>query len=93
MDTIHQGADLHENALFIEKRGFRSILVISAPSRPQKWIQLEISIILVVSGGLYVENKSISQKTYGSEGGWVARATKLSPNRKQNTQTEWFQAR
>ena len=36
------GADLHENALFIEKRCFRPILVILGPSRPQKWIRLEI---------------------------------------------------
>ena len=36
------GADLHENLLFIEKLCFRSILVISGPSRPQKWIRLEI---------------------------------------------------
>ena len=32
----------------------------SRPSRPQKWIRLEILVILVVSRGLYDENKSIS---------------------------------
>ena len=36
------GADLHENQLFIENRVFRRILVILEPSRPQKWIRLEI---------------------------------------------------
>ena len=29
------GADLHENRLFIEKRCFSTILVISEPSRPE----------------------------------------------------------
>ena len=60
---------------FLLKNGvldhFWTFLAIFGPSRPQKWIRLEISIILVVSGGLYDENKSISQKIYGSEGGWV----------------------
>ena len=46
------GAGLHENQLFIEKRCFRPILVISGPSRPQKWIQLEILRWKMVSGGL-----------------------------------------
>ena len=46
------GADLHENQLFIEKRCFRTILIIFEPSRPQKWIRLEISGRIVVSGGL-----------------------------------------
>ena len=50
----------HENRLFIENRCFRSFLVHFGPSRPQKWIRLEISVILVVSRGLYDENKSIS---------------------------------
>ena len=59
IETIQRGADLHENALFIEKRRVRLILAISRSSRPQKWIQLEISVILVVSGGLYDENESI----------------------------------
>ena len=38
------GADLHENYRFIEKRCFRSnvILVISGPSRPQRGTRLEI---------------------------------------------------
>ena len=35
------GADLHE-LFFIEKTCVRPILVISGPSRPQKWIRLEI---------------------------------------------------
>ena len=64
MDSIQSGADLHENAVFIEKRRFRSILAISGPSRPQKWLRLEILVILVVSGGLYDENKSISWQIY-----------------------------
>ena len=38
---ILRGADLHENAFFIEKHSFRSILTISGPSRPQM-IRLEI---------------------------------------------------
>ena len=46
------GADLHENRLFLEKRCFRSILVISGPSRPQKWIRLEILRWKMVLGGL-----------------------------------------
>ena len=46
------GADLHENLLFIEKRCFRSIFVISGPSRPQKWIRLEILRWKMVLGGL-----------------------------------------
>ena len=35
-------ADLHKNQLFIEKHCFTYILIISGPSRPQKWIRLEI---------------------------------------------------
>ena len=46
------GADLHENLLFIEKRDVKRILVISGPSRPQKWIRLEILRWKMVSGGL-----------------------------------------
>ena len=46
------GADLYENRLFIEKRDFRPILVISGPSRPQEWIWLEILRWKMVSGGL-----------------------------------------
>ena len=46
------GADLHENRLFIEKRCFRSIVVISRPSRPQKWIRLEFFCWKMVLGGL-----------------------------------------
>ena len=45
-------ADPHENRLFIEKLCFRSILVISGPSRPQKRIRLEILRWKMVSGGL-----------------------------------------
>ena len=45
------GADLHENRLFIEKHDFGPILVISAPSRPQKWIRLEILRWKMVLGG------------------------------------------
>ena len=67
MEAVLQGADLHENALFIEKRFFTLILTISGPSRPQKWIRLEISVILVVSGGLYDENKCISWQIYDLE--------------------------
>ena len=58
------GADLHENQLFYEKRFFRSILVISGPSRPQKWIQLEILQWKMVSGGLEVKIKAISWQIY-----------------------------
>ena len=54
------GADLHENRLFYEKQCFRPILVISGPSRPQKWIRLEISVKMVVSGGLEVKIEHIS---------------------------------
>ena len=46
------GADLHENRFFIEEQCFRPILVISGPSRPQKWIRLEILRWKMVSGGL-----------------------------------------
>ena len=44
------GADLHENRL-TEKHCFSSSLVISEPSRPQKWIRLEILHQKMVSGG------------------------------------------
>ena len=37
-----EGGRNHENRFFIEKRCFRPILVILGPSRPQKWIRLEI---------------------------------------------------
>ena len=50
--SMRKGADLHENELFIEKRCFRPILVNFGPSRPQKWIRLEILVKMVVSGGL-----------------------------------------
>ena len=60
---MRMGADLHENQLFIEKRRFRSIWVISGPSRPQKWIRLEILRWKMVSGRLEDENNSISHKT------------------------------
>ena len=58
------GADLHENRLLIEKRCFRSILVIFGPSRPQKWIRLEILRWKMVSGGLEVKIKAISWQIY-----------------------------
>ena len=37
-----EGGQNHENLLLNEKRVFRPILVISGPSRPQKWTRLEI---------------------------------------------------
>ena len=43
---------IQENLLFYEKRYFRPILVIFGPSRPQKWIRLEILHWKTVSGGL-----------------------------------------
>ena len=46
------GADLHENRLFIEKRSFRHILIISGTSRPQNQIELEILHRKMVTGGL-----------------------------------------
>ena len=46
-----EGARNHENRLFIEKRYFTSILAILEPSRPQKWIRLEILHQKMVSGG------------------------------------------
>ena len=58
------GADLQENRLFYEKRYFRSILVISAASRPQKWIRLEILRWKMVSGSLEVKIKVISWQIY-----------------------------
>ena len=64
IESILRGADLHENQLVIEELGLSWFLSISGPSRPQKWIRLEISVILVVSGGLYDENKSISWQIY-----------------------------
>ena len=54
------GADLEKNQLFYETPYFRPILVISGPSRPQKWIRLEISVKMVVSGGLESKIKAIS---------------------------------
>ena len=51
------GADLHENRLFYEKRNFRFILIVSEPSRPQKWIRLEILRWKMVSGRLEDEQK------------------------------------
>ena len=47
-----EGGRNHKNLLFIEKRCFRPILAILEPSRPQKWIRLEILVRMVVSGGL-----------------------------------------
>ena len=46
------GAELEKNRLFYETRYFRPILVISGPSRPQKWIRLEILHWKMLSGGL-----------------------------------------
>ena len=46
------GADLHENWFFIEKHVFSVILVISEPSRPQRWIWLKIRRWKMVSEGL-----------------------------------------
>ena len=54
------GADLHENALFIEKRSFSPIWAISGPSRPQKWIRLEIPGRMVVSRGPWLKIEAIS---------------------------------
>ena len=45
-------ADLHENRCFIERLVFINIFIISGPSRPQKWIRLEILRWKMVSGGL-----------------------------------------
>ena len=50
------GADLHENLLFYEKLGFRPSLVISGPSRPQKWIRLKFLRWKMVLGGLETYN-------------------------------------
>ena len=63
--SMRIGADLHENRLFIEKRCCRPILIISGPSRPQKWIRLEISGRMVVSGGLEVKIEPISWSQSG----------------------------
>ena len=49
---MYIGADLHENQLFIEKRCFRPVLAILEPSRPQKWIRLEILHRIDPVGGL-----------------------------------------
>ena len=76
------GADLHESQLFIEQRCFGLILVILGPSRPQKWIRLEFSRRMVLSGGLEVKHKAISWKIYGSEGGFGA-GSESKPKQKQ----------
>ena len=47
-----EGARNHKNRLFIEKRYFGPILAILGPSRPQKWIRLEISTRMVLLRGL-----------------------------------------
>ena len=47
-----EGARNHENRLFIEKLYFWSILAILEPSRPQKWIRLEILHRIDPVGGL-----------------------------------------
>ena len=59
-----EGGRNHENLLFIEKCVFRSILAISGPSRPQKWIRLEIAGRMVLSGGRETPNKGISWQIY-----------------------------
>ena len=51
-----EGGRNHENLFFIEKCVFRPILAILGPSRPQKWIRLEIPVKMVVSGGLETKN-------------------------------------
>ena len=61
---MRTGTDLHKKLLFIGKPCFRSILVISGPSRPQKWIRLEILRWKMVSGGLEVKIKAISWQIY-----------------------------
>ena len=60
---ILRGADLHENAPFVEKICFMSILVISEPSRPQKWIRLEI--LLGIDPALEVKIEAISSEIKG----------------------------
>ena len=50
-----EGSRIHENQPFIEKRCFRPILVISGPSRRQKWIRLEIMRWKMVWGRLEVK--------------------------------------
>ena len=45
-------ADLHENRLFVKNIVFAPVWAILGPSRPQKWIRLEIPVKMVVSGGL-----------------------------------------
>ena len=37
-----EGGRIHENRLSMKKHSFRLILSVSGPSRPQKWIRLEI---------------------------------------------------
>ena len=55
-----EGGQIHENHLFIEKRCFRPILIISGPSRPQKWIRLAILRRIHYVRGLETQNKAIS---------------------------------
>ena len=50
----------HKNALFNEKRSFRPFLTISGPSRPQKWIRLEILRNIHPTRGLEVKIEAIS---------------------------------
>ena len=76
------GAQIYENRLFIENHCFNIILVILGPSRPQKWIRLEFSRRMVLSGGLEVKHKAISWKIYGSEGGFGA-GSESKPKQKQ----------
>merc|ERR1712078_247752 len=58
------GANLHENLLFYKKHKSMTILVISGPSRPQKWIRLEILRWKMVLGGLEIKIKAISSQIY-----------------------------
>ena len=46
------GARNHEIRLFMKKPSVWSILIISGPSRTQKWIRLNILFWKIVSGGL-----------------------------------------
>ena len=50
------GADLTKTGLVVEKGSFWSILTISGPSRPQKWIRLEILRRKMVLRGLETQN-------------------------------------
>ena len=56
-DWVNQyWADLTKNVLFMKNAVFDILLTISGPSRPQKWIQLEILVRMVVLRGLEVKH-------------------------------------